>query len=73
MLMKSNTFVILCNNTKHETPNVYTVQSTGYKKIQNWIKSEVPGVRHTHIISDGCASQFKNRYQEGFKNYVFKI
>ena len=57
--IKHQSFVILSNNTKHETSNVYT----GYKKIQNWIKSEVPGVRHTHIISDGCASQFKNRYQ----------
>ena len=54
--IQHQSFVILCNDTKHDTPSVYT----GYKKIQNWIKSEVPGVRHTHIISDGCAAQFKN-------------
>lgn len=57
--IQHQSFVILCNDTKHDTPSVYT----GYKKIQNWIKSEVPGVRHTHIISDGCAAQFKNKYQ----------
>ena len=57
--IKHQSFVILSNDTRHDTAAVYT----GYQKIQNWIQSEVPEVKHVHIVSDGCAAQFKNRFQ----------
>ena len=57
--------VVISDDTTHNTTSVFA----SYIKLQEWLKDQMPTIRKTTIVSDGCAGQFKNRFQ--FANLSF--
>ena len=46
------------NELHHDTAMVYSIQ----KMFLNYIKKHFPKVKKVEYFSDGCAAQYKNRY-----------
>jgi len=53
-----NSFCFLSDSTNHNTVMVHTFIS----KLLSHIKVTIPNLRKIHYFSDGCAGQYKNRY-----------
>lgn len=56
--LQTRSFCVMSDDTRHTTESVHTFQT----RVVHRIKSENPRVKKIHYFTDGCAAQYKNRY-----------
>ena len=56
--LQHKSYCFLTDHLKHSTSAVYAFQ----KEIIKHIKDLLPHITHVHYVSDGCAGQYKNRF-----------